>query len=59
MWSIGGIHDQGWAERPIFGKIRYMNYEGCKRKFNIAQFVKRYSPAGKNAATAKGQRTLS
>ncbi len=19
MWAIGGIHDMGWAERPIFG----------------------------------------
>ena len=28
MWSIGGIHDMGWTERPIFGKIRFMNYEG-------------------------------
>ncbi len=31
MWSIGGVHDMGWKERPIFGKVRYMNYEGCKR----------------------------
>lgn len=22
MWSIAGIHDQGWGERPVFGKIR-------------------------------------
>jgi hypothetical protein len=28
---------QGWGERPIFGKIRYMNYAGCKRKFDIAK----------------------
>lgn len=27
MWSIGGIHDQGWGERAVFGKIRYMNYQ--------------------------------
>jgi deoxyribodipyrimidine photo-lyase len=27
LWSIGGIHDQGWAERAIFGKIRFMNYQ--------------------------------
>mmetsp|Transcript_9995 Transcript_9995/g.32396 ORF Transcript_9995/g.32396 Transcript_9995/m.32396 type:complete len:111 (-) Transcript_9995:88-420(-) len=39
MWSICGIHDQGWAERPVFGKIRYMNYNGCKRKFKIEQYV--------------------
>jgi deoxyribodipyrimidine photo-lyase len=42
MWSICGIHDQGWAERAVFGKVRYMNYDGCKRKFNVAAFVARY-----------------
>ncbi|XP_038001563.1 deoxyribodipyrimidine photo-lyase-like isoform X1 [Motacilla alba alba] len=44
LWSICGIHDQGWAERPIFGKIRYMNYAGCKRKFDVGQFERRYAP---------------
>lgn len=44
LWSICGIHDQGWAERPIFGKIRYMNYAGCKRKFDVDQFERRYTP---------------
>ncbi|XP_058043793.1 deoxyribodipyrimidine photo-lyase-like isoform X2 [Ahaetulla prasina] len=44
MWSICGIHDQGWAERAVFGKIRYMNYAGCKRKFDVAQFERKYSP---------------
>lgn len=42
MWSICGIHDQGWAERAVFGKIRYMNYDGCKRKFKIDAFISRY-----------------
>ena len=41
MWSIAGIHDMGWAERPVFGKIRYMNYAGCKRKFNIEGYITR------------------
>ncbi|WPT10567.1 Deoxyribodipyrimidine photo-lyase [Picochlorum sp. SENEW3] len=41
MWSMCGIHDQGWRERPIFGKIRYMNYQGCKRKFDIQKYVSR------------------
>ncbi|XP_068921105.1 deoxyribodipyrimidine photo-lyase isoform X2 [Petaurus breviceps papuanus] len=45
MWSICGIHDQGWAEREVFGKIRYMNYAGCKRKFDVAEFERKYSPA--------------
>lgn len=39
MWSICGVHDQGWKERPIFGKIRYMNYDGCKRKFNVDGYI--------------------
>ncbi len=38
-WSIGGVHDRAWAERPIFGKIRYMNLNGCKRKFNVQQYI--------------------
>uniref|UniRef100_A0A8D2ISD6 Deoxyribodipyrimidine photo-lyase n=2 Tax=Varanus komodoensis TaxID=61221 RepID=A0A8D2ISD6_VARKO len=44
MWSICGIHDQGWAERPVFGKIRYMNYAGCQRKFDVGQFERKYGP---------------
>ena len=43
MWSICGIHDQGWGERAVFGKIRYMNYEGCKRKFDIDRFIIKYN----------------
>ena len=39
-WSIGGVHDRPWSERRIFGKIRYMSYNGCKGKFNIAAYIK-------------------
>ncbi|XP_016844206.1 deoxyribodipyrimidine photo-lyase isoform X3 [Nasonia vitripennis] len=42
MWSICGVHDQGWRERPVFGKIRYMNYKGCERKFDVQAFVMKY-----------------
>jgi len=49
MWSICGVHDQGWAERPVFGKIRYMNYNGCKRKFDVDAFVRRYGGAKRKA----------
>ena len=41
-WSIGGIHDRAWFERPVFGKIRYMNYNGCKRKFNVNNYIKQF-----------------
>lgn len=39
-WSIGGVHDRAWFDRPVFGKIRYMNENGCKRKFNVDEYVK-------------------
>ena len=31
-WAIAGLHDQGWKERPVSGKIRYMNHAGCEAK---------------------------
>ncbi len=49
------MHDMGWAERPIFGKIRYMNYAGCKRKFDVPAFEAKYcGGAGSGAAPGKG-----
>ncbi len=39
-WSIGGVHDRPWAEREIFGKIRYMNKNGAKRKFDIDAYIR-------------------
>lgn len=40
-WSIGGVHDRAWFEKNIFGKIRYMNFNGCKSKFNINEYIKK------------------
>ena len=41
-WSIGGIHDRAWFERPVYGKIRYMNYNGCKSKFRVKEYIEKY-----------------
>lgn len=38
-WSIGGVHDRAWPERPVFGKIRYMNAAGAKRKFDVKRYI--------------------
>lgn len=38
-WSIGGVHDRAWSERSVFGKVRYMNFEGCKRKFDVELYM--------------------
>ena len=39
LWAIAGIHDRPWGEREIFGSIRYMNFNGLKRKFDIQQYI--------------------
>jgi deoxyribodipyrimidine photo-lyase len=42
-WSLGGVHDRAWRERDVTGKIRYMSYEGCKRKFDVKLYIAKYS----------------
>lgn len=39
-WCFGK-HDRAWKERPIFGKVRYMNANGLVRKGDIAGYVER------------------
>ncbi|MCX3066295.1 MAG: deoxyribodipyrimidine photo-lyase [Cetobacterium sp.] len=40
-WCFGK-HDRAWKEREIFGKVRYMNSDGLKRKFDIEKYVEKY-----------------
>lgn len=42
MWCIAGLHDQGWNERAVFGTVRYLSYIGCKRHFDISNFIAKY-----------------
>jgi len=39
-WCFGK-HDRAWTERPVFGKLRYMNANGLQRKFDIDAYVKK------------------
>ncbi|MBU0608901.1 MAG: deoxyribodipyrimidine photolyase, partial [Armatimonadetes bacterium] len=39
-WCFGK-HDRPFMERGIFGKVRYMNAAGLKRKFDMAGYVRR------------------
>lgn len=43
LWSIGGVHDRGWKKRSVFGSIRYMNERGCRRKFDVDAYVRKWS----------------
>ncbi len=40
-WAIGGVHDRAWPERPVFGKIRFINERGCHRKFAVSAYIDR------------------
>lgn len=39
-WNYG-VHDRAWAERPIFGKVRYMAASGLERKCDIRAYVRK------------------
>jgi deoxyribodipyrimidine photo-lyase len=39
-WCFGK-HDRAWGERPVFGKVRYMNAAGLKRKFDPDEYVRK------------------
>ena len=42
LWSIAGLHDRPWFSRPVYGSVRYMNYNGLKRKFKIETYIEQY-----------------
>lgn len=38
-WSIGGVHDRAWFERPIFGLIRFMSGTSLAKKFDTKKYI--------------------
>ena len=38
---VFGQHDQGWKERPVFGKVRYMAASGLERKAKPREYVRK------------------
>ncbi len=39
LWCFG-LHDRPWTERPVFGMIRYMSYEGMRRKTGVDAYLR-------------------
>jgi deoxyribodipyrimidine photo-lyase len=39
LWCLG-LHDRPWFERPVFGKVRYMSFEGMRRKTNVGAYIR-------------------
>ena len=38
-WCIGGVHDRAWPSHNVYGKVRYMNANGCRRKFDVDAYI--------------------
>jgi len=38
---VFGLHDRAWAEREVFGKVRYMSAGGLESKFDIGGYLDR------------------
>jgi len=47
-WCFGK-HDRAWGERLVFGKIRYMNAAGLKRKLDAEAYVKKIQALEKHS----------
>lgn len=45
-WCVGGVHDRPWPERPVFGTVRTMTFEGCRRKFDVQAYIDRIEAGG-------------
>ncbi|MBP7774506.1 deoxyribodipyrimidine photo-lyase [Candidatus Woesebacteria bacterium] len=43
LWSIGGLHDRPWFEKPIFGLVRTMTANGLSKKFDTHQYCAQWT----------------
>ncbi|MCE5278310.1 MAG: deoxyribodipyrimidine photo-lyase [Planctomycetaceae bacterium] len=41
-WCFGK-HDRPWAQRPVFGLVRYMNERGLERKYQMEPYADKFS----------------
>jgi len=39
LWCFG-LHDRPWAERPVFGTVRYMSLAGMERKTDVEAYIR-------------------
>lgn len=42
LWCFG-LHDRPWGEREIFGMVRYMSFDGMKRKTSVDAYLREVS----------------
>jgi deoxyribodipyrimidine photo-lyase len=39
LWCFG-LHDRPWGARPSFGSLRYMSFDGMKRKTDVDAYIR-------------------
>ncbi len=39
LWCFG-LHDRPWGKRPVFGSLRWMSFDGMKRKSDINSYMR-------------------
>lgn len=42
LWLFG-LHDRAHGEREVFGKVRYMSYDGLRRKCDLEEYIQKVS----------------
>ena len=45
LWCFG-MHDRPWTERAVFGMVRYMSYDGMRRKTDVDAYIREVPGAG-------------
>ncbi len=45
LWCFG-LHDRPWTERAIFGMVRYMSFDGMKRKTDVPEYIRQIEELG-------------
>ncbi len=48
---VFGLHDRGWKERPVYGKVRYMSQGGLERKADPDAYVDKVDRLAAKAQT--------
>lgn len=54
---IFGIHDRGWTERQVYGKVRYMSAGGLERKAKPQKYVEKVKGLVRKADRWKASRS--
>ena len=42
LWAVAGLHDRAFADYPVTGKIRRINYNSLRKKYDLTEYLKKY-----------------